>query len=145
MENNYMFWDGKNPDFTIESDLWGNVKNIKDSKNIKNILGYEEAEYKKINQITLIHEDALFKIIKDMQIIFSSIKSGKYYGILPIRHKDNEKYINIQFIAEYDIRENNISSLARFIDDSICSIIYPIRTRKTRSDKGKLRKRTDII
>lgn len=143
MENNYMFWDGKNPDFVVESDLWGNVRNLKDSSKIKKILGYEEEEYKKINQITLIHDDALLKIIKDMQIIFSSIKSGRYYGILPIRHK-NENYVNIQFIADYDIIENKIESIARYIDDSICSIIYPIRTRKTRSDKGKLRKRNDI-
>ena len=138
-----MFLDGKNPDFVVESDLWGNVRNLKDSSKIKNILGYEEDEYKKINQITLIHDDALLKIIKDMQIIFSSIKSGRYYGILPIRHK-NENYVNIQFIADYDIIENKIESIARYIDDSICSIIYPIRTRKTRSDKGKLRKRNDI-
>ena len=26
MENNYIFWDGNNPDYTIESDLWGNIK-----------------------------------------------------------------------------------------------------------------------
>tara|TARA_Y100001970_G_C13969868_1_gene717602 strand:- start:280 stop:714 length:435 start_codon:yes stop_codon:yes gene_type:complete len=143
MENNYIFWDGSNPDYTIESDLWGNIKNIVNSKNIRSILGYEEDEYKIINQITLIHPEALLKLIKDIQIIYSSIKSGKYYGILPIKHKDG-MYKNIQFIAEYDINANQVFCLSRFIDDGLCSIIYPLKQRKTRSDKGKIRKRNEI-
>ena len=144
MENNYIFWDGNNPDYTIDSDLWGNIKAVLNSDKVFNILGYNEDEYKSINQITLIHPEALVKLIKDMQIIYSSIKSGKYYGILPIKHK-NESYKNIQFIAEYDINDNNIQCVARYIDDGLCGIIYPIKSRKTRSDKGKLRKRNELI
>ena len=144
METSYIFWDGSNPDYRIDCDLWGNITNIDNPKNISKILGYDEEEYKNINQITLIHPDALYKLIKDMQIIYGSIKSGKYYGILPIKHKYGN-YINIQFISEYDINENIVHTESRFIEDGICSIIYPIKTRKTRSDKGKIRKRNELI
>ena len=142
MENNYIFWDGSNSDYSVESDLWGNVLEVENYDSIKKILGYEQNEYKKLNQIKLVHPEALTKLIKDMQIIFSSIKSGKYYGVLPVKNSD-DNYLNIQFIAEYDINKNIITTTCRQLDESICSIIYPIKSRKTRSDKGKLRKRNE--
>ena len=142
MDNNYIFWDGNNSDYSVESDLWGNVKDLTNPKSIEKILGYSQEEYLDLNQIKLVHHDATLKLIKDMQIIFSSIKAGRYYGILPIRHKDGH-YVNIQFIADYDINKNEVQTVSRYIDDSMCSIIYPIKTRKTRSDKGKLRKRNE--
>ena len=142
MDNNYIFWDGSNSDYSVESDLWGNIIEVDNYNSISKILGYSEEEYNNLNQLKLVHPEATFKLIKDMQIIFSSIKSGKYYGVLPVKHK-NGNYINIQFISEYDISKNRVNTLSRHLDDSICSIIYPIKSRKTRSDKGKIRKRVE--
>ena len=37
MDNNYIFWDGNNSDYSVESDLWGNVKEITNPKSIEKI------------------------------------------------------------------------------------------------------------
>ena len=63
MENNYIFWDGSNSDYSVESDLWGNVLEVDNYDSIKKILGYEQNEYKNLNQIKLVHPEALTKLI----------------------------------------------------------------------------------
>jgi len=141
MNSDQIFWDGTTPDYLIITDIWGNISELVNHDGNEKILGYTNKELIEKNAITLLHPGIISRIIKDMQVVFANIKSGKYHGILPIKDKSGE-YINVQFIADYNIEDNRVSSSCRKVSDNVYGGIFPVKSRKPRSDKGKSRKST---